>query len=88
VDTGSVYVDGCLDASGCIAFGFTLPRITEPGTTTVLLADFLQGDAASPNQVLDTSSLSHIGFTIEAAAYDFCVSEFKFLDANGDEVEP
>jgi hypothetical protein len=87
VDAGIV-LPGCSNTFQCVGFGFTLPRITGAGTVTVPLVDFLQSDPASPYQTFDTSSLSHIGFTAGEGAYDFCLRDFKFLDAFGDAIAP
>jgi hypothetical protein len=87
VDAGIVR-DACSNTFECVAFDFTLPRITDPGTVTASLADFLQSDPASPYQVFDTRSLSHIGFTVGQGPYDFCVRDLEFLDQSGDPVEP
>lgn len=88
VDAGIVPDADCSSTFDCVAFGFTLPRITEAGTMTVPLVDFLQSVPASPFQAFDTSAISHIGFTAGEGPYDFCVRDFKFLDAAGDEINP
>jgi hypothetical protein len=72
----------------CLVFGFTLPPITVPGTTTVPLTAFTQSDPASRNQAFDTSSLGGIAFGADEGAYDFCVEDFKLLDDAGNEVSP
>ena len=87
VDAGVVRAD-CSNTFECVGFGFKLPRIVDPGTTTVPLVDFLQSDARSSYQIFDTSALSHIGFSVGEGPYDFCVRDFKFLDAAGDEIKP
>jgi hypothetical protein len=88
VDAGIVRPGDCSNTLECVGFGFTLPRIIDAGPTTVPLVDFLQSDPASSDQTFDTSSLSHIGFTAGEGPYDFCLSDFKFLDAFGDSIEP
>jgi hypothetical protein len=72
----------------CLWFGFTLPRLTEPGTKRVALVDFMQSDNQSAYQTFDTSSLSHIELNVGAGPYDFCIRDFKFLDASGIAVNP
>jgi hypothetical protein len=60
--------------------------ITTSGvTTTLAFADFPAQDRTQP---FDANALSQLNFTVGAGAYDFCVSNLKFLDANGDEVTP
>jgi hypothetical protein len=88
VDAGIVATDACSVPFDCLGVGFLLPRITQAGTVTVRLADFLQSDPARPHQDFDTSSLSHIGFTVGPGPSDFCLSDFEFLDASGAPVEP
>jgi hypothetical protein len=80
----------CLGAVGspasCIAFGPDLPtRITASGRTTVSLADFRS--ALGPDQKFDTRGLNKIGFEVGAGAFDFCLSDFEFLKANGEVVK-
>ncbi len=86
----SVVIDlGCEGRPpACLMAGFALPRITDPGTTTVSLGDFLQRDNKSQYQTLNTGALGSIEFSVGAGAYDFCVSDFKFLDKCGQEVTP
>jgi hypothetical protein len=86
----SVVIDlGCEGRPpACLMAGFALPRITDSGTITVSLGDFLQRDNKSPYQTLDTSSLGSIEFSVGAGPYDFCVSNFKFLDECDQEVTP
>jgi hypothetical protein len=89
VDAGQMVSLNCPDyLFECLAFGFELPRVTKPGTTTAPLADFLQSDSASQHQSLNTRLLSHIAFTVGEGAYDFCVRDFKFLNKVGGEVTP
>ena len=58
--------------------------ITTSGmTTTLAFADFVTEDAAF---TFDANAFSQLSFSVGQGSYDFCVSNLKFLDANGDEV--
>ena len=59
--------------------------ISEPGVVTAPFADFAGVD---PNQSFNTSHLGDFIFVLGAGDYDFCVSDFKLLDANGNQVTP
>jgi hypothetical protein len=71
-----------------LAFGFYLPPIVEDGPTLWSLDDFVQYNRASEYQTFDPHKIGSINFGAGDGPYDFCVSDFKFLDANGDEVMP
>lgn len=93
VPEGGIIVDAGISPEACegtfpCGLGFALPRISGDGAVVVPLANFRQGDPASPYQTLDTTSLSHIGFTVGGGPFDFCLSKFAFLDAAGNEVKP
>lgn len=61
--------------------------ITSSGeTSTFSLADFVVQDSnALP---FDTNQILQLNFAVGNGPYDFCVSDLRFLDANGDEVTP
>lgn len=59
--------------------------ITESGPVSAPFSDFRRTD---PNQVMDTTALADFVFILGAGDYDFCISDFKFVDAQGQEVSP
>jgi hypothetical protein len=59
--------------------------ISDPGVISAPFANFAGQD---PNQSFDTKHLGDFIFILGAGDYDFCVSDFKFLDANGNQVTP
>ena len=60
--------------------------ITESGTVSAPFADFEY--QVAPNQALDASAIGHFIFVLGAGDYDFCISDFKFVDGQGAEVLP
>jgi hypothetical protein len=83
---------------GCITYGFDLMTaplsnvhltITQPGPQVAPFANFEQ-TRSGVSQTFDTSALQFIQFGVGSAPgdYDFCVRDFKFLDAAGNEVKP
>jgi hypothetical protein len=55
--------------------------ITSNGTTTLSLAtDFVPA--------LDTNAIGALNFNVGPGAYDYCITDLDFLDANGNEVVP
>jgi len=82
LEAATFHSDFCGD---CLTFGFVQPElVTGSGTATVSLADFYSpaGDA------FDARALAAVFFTAKTGAYDFCLRDFGFLDAHGDEVVP
>jgi len=90
----------CPDAPGfgCLTYGFNLMTaplsnipltITQPGPQVAPFANFEQ-TRSGVSQTFDTSALQHIEFGVGPAQgdYDFCLRDFKFLDAAGNEVKP
>lgn len=84
---------GALD---CGTHGFTLMtgpltrvplRINQPGPQVAPFVSFGQTNPAV-TQTFDTSALDGFNFWVGEGAYDFCVRDFKFLDAGGNEVKP
>jgi len=57
-------------------------------TAGPLDAPFTNFARINPNEVLDSTRLGHFIFVVSPGDYDFCVSDFKFLDAQGNEVSP
>jgi hypothetical protein len=89
----------CASMDQCSTYGFALMtapdsgvpvRITEPGPSSALFANFRQTDPTQgdPGQIFDTSALQLVAFTPGVGPYDFCVRDFRFVDINGDEVKP
>ena len=83
---------------GCITYGFNLMTaplsnirltITQPGPQIAPFADFEQ-TRSGVSQTFDTSALHHIEFGVGPAPgdYDFCLRDFRFLNAAGNEVKP
>jgi hypothetical protein len=65
---------------------FDFKTIRAPGQITAALADFKSGDSS---QVLDPSVLNSFLFQIyESGDFNFCIHDFKFLDANNNVVSP
>jgi hypothetical protein len=80
----------------CFTYGFSLMTtppshvpvmFTEPGPQVAPFTRFEQ-TRAGESQTFDTSALEHISFGVGAGAYDFCIHDFKFLDAAGNQVKP
>jgi hypothetical protein len=82
----------------CFTYGFGLMTaplsnipltITQAGPQVAPFADFEQ-TRSGVSQTFDTSVLMFIQFGVGPAQgdYDFCVQDFKFLDAAGNEVKP
>jgi len=95
VSLASVVTPGCYGRAECLHTGYYVMsedepgvprRIREPGTHTFRIADFQAAPWADPTQELDTTQLGFVDFEIAAGAYDFCISDLKMLDANGDAV--
>jgi hypothetical protein len=63
--------------------------VTQPGPQVAPFANFEQ-TRSGVSQTFDTTALQHIEFGVGPAQgdYDFCLSDFKFLDAAGNEVKP
>jgi hypothetical protein len=102
--SGGVTVDAAITTSlvcpdsgaDCFTYGFTLMTaplsniplsITTPGPVVAPFINFEQ-TRAGVTQTFDTSALDHVVFDVGAGDFDFCVRDFKFLDANGVEVKP
>ena len=80
----TIHSDVC-NGIDCLTLGFTLPNlITEPGTTTALLTDFVN----NPPQPFDTRALDSMDFVAGPGDFDFCVRDLQFLDASGVPVTP
>jgi hypothetical protein len=78
--------------SDCVALGFDLMTAegssvpadyTTPGQVIAPFANFTQ---TVGTQRFDTSALDHLVFSVGSGSYNFCVHDFKFLDAQGNEV--
>lgn len=102
--SGGVWVDGSIVTSfdcptgvlGCAAHGFKLMtaplsnvplRITESGPQVAPFASFQQM-APNPSRPFDTTVLDGFNFWVGAGDYDFCIHDFRFLNAAGIEVKP
>ena len=84
VSAMTIHSDVC-NGIDCLTLGFTLPNlITEPGTTTALLTDFVN----NPPQPFDTRALDSMDFVAGPGDFDFCVRDLQFLDASGVPVTP
>jgi hypothetical protein len=88
----------CPSLDLCSIYGFALMappdysvpvRITESGPATAPFANFRQTDPTQgdPDQVFDTSALQFLAFAPGVGRFDFCVRDFRFLDANDNEVK-
>ena len=65
---------------------YKFTEITAGGPMTAPFADFKSLD--DPSQLLDPSLLNAIFFQVDSGAFDFCIHDFKFLDAAGNTVRP
>ena len=64
---------------------FEFKTISVPGPVVAPLDDF---KAVDSTLVLDTHTLSELVLQVFSGDYDFCIHDFKFLDAQGNEVKP
>jgi hypothetical protein len=80
------------DKFACVSDDFSLMTepsgsvpvsITSPGPVSAPFANFVQPGGS---QVFDTSALDNLRFTVGPGDYDFCVHDFKFLDAQNNEI--
>ena len=87
---------GSPNATACRTSGFNLMTaplsrvpvsITAAGPAPVPFANFASPDAM-PGATFDTTALDSFAFVVGAGTYDFCIHDFKFLDAAGSEVSP
>jgi hypothetical protein len=60
--------------------------VTAPESLVVPISSFFSD--GTPPVMLAPSDFQGIGFGVSAGDYDFCVHDFKFLDAGGNEVTP
>jgi len=66
--------------------GSSVPlSITSPGRVPAPFTNFMQ---TVGSQSFDTSALDNLGFSVGPGNYDFCVHDFRFLDAQNNEVKP
>jgi hypothetical protein len=80
----------------CFTQGFDLRTETSTGmlasftTPGPELAPFINFEQTDPgvSQPFDTSALHHLEFIVGQGDFNFCVHDFKFLDAAGAEVKP
>jgi hypothetical protein len=78
----------CSFLPACLGGKFSLP-FTTPGKHVVALTDLVWTAGPIMESALNTKSLSGLGFdVIPSEPYDFCVSDFEFLDAEGNVVTP
>jgi len=80
----------------CFTYGFDLMTaplsaipvtVTQPGPQVAPFANFEQ-TRSGVSQTFDTSALQYLFFGVGTGDYDFCLHDFKFLDAAGNEVKP
>ncbi len=60
--------------------------VTEPGPLLIPLSSFVSD--GSPHVTLAPNDIQTLGFDVGPGDYDFCVHDFRFLDAAGNEVTP
>ncbi len=84
------------DPMACFTYGFSFRSaaevdapmsFTEPGPQVAPFTRFKQG-RPGVSQVFDTTALENISFGVGPGEYDFCIRDFKFLDAAGNAVVP
>jgi hypothetical protein len=74
------------DPLACSGPNFSFNTITAAGPLIAPFSDFKSSD---PTQVLDTSKLVQVFIqNHQAGDYNFCIHDLKFLDAQGNVVEP
>ena len=79
-------------ASGCVTTGFDLmsgPGSSVPVNYTArapVIAPFANFKQTVGMQRFDTRALQHLVFGVGSGSYNFCIHDFKFLDAQGNEV--
>jgi hypothetical protein len=83
------------DSHSCFTYGFSLMiapgssiplNITTPGTVIAPFANFRQ---IVNNHSFDTSAFDHMSWNLSSQGpFNFCIHDFKFLDALGNEVKP
>jgi len=61
--------------------------IRAPGPEVAPFVNFEQ-TISGMSPTFDTTALEHLSFGVGAGDYDFCVHDFRFLDAAGNEVKP
>jgi len=94
---GTTKVLECPSPDRCLISGFSLMTapdspvpvsIAMPGPWSAPFANFRQTDPTQgdPSQKFDTKALHFLAFDPGVGPYDFCVRDFRFLDANGDAV--
>jgi hypothetical protein len=99
VSGGTTKALECASPELCLISGFSLMtasdlqvpvNITEPGPVSAPFANFRQTDPTQgdPSQKFDTKALQFLAFDPGVGSFDFCVTDFRFLDANGAEVTP
>ena len=79
-------------ASGCVTTGFDL--MSGPGSSVPVnytgfvpvTAPFANFKQSVGTQSFDPTALQHLVFGVGPGSYNFCVHDFKFLDAQGNEV--
>ena len=99
--SGGVSVDAAIttamscpsDPFGCFTYGFNLmtapgssvpANFATPGPVVAPFANFMQ---TVSTHSFDTSALEHLVFSVGTGSYDFCIHDFMFLDAEGNEVK-
>jgi hypothetical protein len=75
----------CPDTDCSYPPAFVFPRLSAPGPVTAPFADFISED---PSVSLDPSVLDALLFQVGPGEYDFCIHDFKLLDAQDKEVLP
>lgn len=96
IDAAVVTATDCpTNPRGCFNQGFdlmtdsntgTLVSFTTPGPEVAPFTNFKQTDPTSAKS-FDTSAFHHLEFIVGQGDYNFCVHDFKFLNAAGAEVK-
>jgi len=96
VDLGMVVGPDCAaPTAACLQNGFYVmaadrPGVpisfTEAGTQTLQLSDFKVAPWEDPTLSLDLTRLASVQFELSTGDFDFCVRDFKLLDAAGNQV--
>jgi hypothetical protein len=97
IDAAVVTATECPASPGdCFTQGFDLrtdsstgmlASFTTPGPKVAPFTNFKQSDS-SVSRTFDTSALHHLEFIVGQGDFNFCVHDFKFLNAAGAEVTP
>jgi hypothetical protein len=90
IETAYVVGEGCFPGNCELHADFYIMesngvtrRFNRPGTYSLRFADFQQALSGEPGLQLDRTHIAGMFFHVPSGDFDFCVSDFHFLDVNG-----